>query len=299
MISIIIPFFNEKENLEKLYWELTEQLSKLKQEHEIVFINDGSTDKSLSIVEGLSKNNNNLKIISFKKRQGKGKALNTGLEMASGDLICFMDADLQDDPKDLEKFIKKINEGYDFVNGKRSSRKENFLVKFYSKLVNSFLRLVLKSPLSDINCGFKLFKKSVAIDIDLYSNNFRFLPLAAYFKGFNVTEVEVNNRPRIYGKSKFGPGKLFIGMIDTLTATFIYKFAENPLHFFGIIGGFLSMLGFVILFVLGIERIFFQQLLYRRPMLFLGIVLLIVGVQIVMTGILGELIVYLNKKQKK
>jgi len=299
MISIIIPFFNEEDNLKKLYRELTEELGKLKQEHEIIFINDGSTDKSLSMAEELKKNNDNLKIINFKKRQGKGKALDAGLKIVSGDLVCFMDADLQDDPRDLEKFIKKIGEGYDFVNGKRFLRKENPVVKFYSKLANSFLKFILKSPLSDINCGFKLFKKNVMEDIDLYSNNFRFLPLAAYYKGFSVGEVEVNNRSRIHGKSKFGPGKLFIGMIDTLTATFIYKFAENPLHFFGIIGGFLSMLGFIILLVLGIERIFFQQLLYRRPMLFLGIVLLIVGVQIVMTGILGELIVYLNKKQKK
>ncbi len=297
MISIIIPFFNERENLEKLYTELERELHILKIDYEIIFINDGSTDNSETVIEKLKKDN--IRLISFRKRSGKGKALNAGLDQARGDLICFMDADLQDDPKDLQKFMAKINEGYDFVNGYRSLRKENGIVKLYSKIANSFLRSMLKSPLSDINCGFKVFKRKAIAEATLYSNNFRFLPLFAFYNGYKVGQVEINNRPRIHGKSKFGPGKLIIGIMDTLTATFIYKFEEEPLHFFGIIGGILSVLGFVILLVLGIERIFFQQLLYRRPILFLGIVLLIVGIQIVMTGILGELIVYLNKKQKK
>lgn len=295
MISIIIPFFNEEENLKKLYQEL----SKLNFDFETIFVNDGSTDKSLDIAQEIMKENKKVKVVNLKKRQGKGRALDKGLDAAAGEIICFMDADLQDDPYDLTKFMKKIDEGYDFVNGKRSSRKESPIVRFYSKTANSFLKAFLKSPLSDINCGFKVFKREVIEDFILYSNNFRFLPLAAFYQGFKVGEVEVNNRPRIHGKSKFGPAKLVIGMIDTLTATFIYKFSESPLHFFGIIGGILSIAGFLILFILGIERIFFNQLLYRRPVLFLGIVFLIVGVQIIMTGIIGELIVYFNKKNKK
>jgi len=293
MLSIIIPFYNEKENLPLLINSLKEELKKIKIKYEIIFVDDGSNDnydKNLF-------NKKNLKLFFHHKRLGKGMALKTGINKNNGDLICFMDADLQDDPKDLKKFIDKINQGFDFVNGYRLKRQDSFLVKIYSKLAQLFLKKFLKSPYSDINCGFKMFKKEVIEDFIFYGNNFRFFPLYVYYQGFKVNEVVVNNQPRRYGKTKFGKGKLIIGIFDTLTAYFLYKFSEKPLHFFGVVGGIFFIIGFLISLYLTIERLFFNVLLYRRPILFLGVLLIIVGVQIIMTGIIGELIVYLNKKK--
>ncbi len=297
MISVIIPFHNEKENLPILYDQLFQALPKLGEDFEVIFIDDGSLDHSSeALVEKMS--DDRFQLIRHGKQLGKGRGLNTGIKKAQGDIMVFMDSDLQDDPEDLAQFYAKIQEGYDFVNGIRAKRKDNPVVKMYSKLASVFLRTFLKSPFTDINCGFKMFKRSVLQDFVLYANNFRFLPLATYYHGFRVTEIPVNNKPRIHGVSKFGSKKLIVGIFDTLTAYFLYQFSERPLHFFGSIGGIFFLTGFITAFVLSIQRIFFGMLLYRRPSLLLAVLLMIVGIQIFMTGIIGELIVYVNKKKK-
>lgn len=295
MISIIIPFYNEKDNLPILIDRLVDLCEKTGKGYEIVLVDDGSTD---AWRQNFQIPSFNIQIINHKKRFGKGKALMSGLNKAKGDIIILMDADLQDDPEDLAKFLKKIDEGYDFVNGIRIGRKDNLLIRFYSSLAQRFLQFFLHSPYQDINCGFKAFRRTVLSDFSFYGNNFRFFPLAVYYNGYKVTEIPVKNNPRIHGKSKYGIEKIFGGILDTLTAYFLYKFSERPLHFFGIIGGVLFFLGFIISLYLAYERLFFGILLYRRPALLLGVVLIIVGMQIVMTGIIGELIVYLDKKKK-
>ena len=295
MISIIIPFYNEKESIPVLINRLINTLKTIDEKWEIILVDDGSNDNSEFRVQN-SESNKNIKLIKHKKKLGKGQALKTGIENSSGDTIVFMDGDLQDDPVDLPKLVEKINEGYDLVNGIREKRNDNLLVKFYSKIVFWFLKIFLNSPYIDINCGYKAFKKEVLKDFIFYGNNFRFFPLAVYYNGFKVTEINVKNNKRKFGKSKFGPNKLFTGLLDTLTAYFLFKFSEKPLHFFGTIGGALFSIGFLISFYLTIERLFFGVLLYQRPLLQLGILLIIVGIQVVMTGIIGELIVYLNKK---
>jgi len=298
MISILIPFYNEEESLPLLYNQIVDTMVKLKREYEILYIDDGSTDKSVSKLKDCIQKDTHVHIIGNRKRLGKGEVLQKGIEKASGDIIIFMDADLQDDPSDIVYFLKKIDEGYDLINGVRKKRKDSFIVKLYSYFANAFLHTVMKSPFTDINCGFKAIKKDVFKEIHLYANNFRFLPLAAFYKGFKVGEVEVQNRDRIYGVSKYGWKKLYIGMMDTVTAYFIFQFAEKPLHFFGTVGlGFFGV-GFIISLYLTIERIFFNVMLYRRPILQLGILLIIIGIQIAMTGIIGELIVYLDKRKK-
>lgn len=286
MISIIIPFYNERENLPILVDLLVKELKN--KEYEILLVDDGSTDNFQT----------NIKLLKHKKRLGKGMALKTGIENSKGEIIVFMDADLQDDPADLEKFFRKIDEGNDFVNGIRINRhKENFLLEVYSFLAGMFLKKFLNSPFTDINCGFKVFRRKVLKDFVFYGNNFRFFPLYVFYNGFKVGEIEVKNNPRKFGKSKFGPGKLFTGVFDTLTAYFLYRFSEKPLHFFGSIGSAVFSLGFLISLYLTIERLFFGVLLVTRPLLWLGILLIIIGIQIIMTGIIGELIVYLHKKK--
>ncbi len=293
MISIIIPFYNESESLPILTDQLIDVMNKIKKEYEIILIDDGSNDADAS---KLIIKSEELKIIKHKKKLGKGRALKTGLENSKGDIIVFMDADLQDDPKDIRNFLKKIDEGHDFVNGIRANRQESIIVKTYSKIASSFLRTFLHSPFTDINCGFKAFKKEVLNDFSFYGNNFRFFPLAAYLSGNKVSEIAVINNKRKFGKTKFGKSKIFIGILDTLTAYFLFKFSEKPLHFFGIIGAILFLVGFLVSLYLAIERIFFGVLLYQRPLLQLGILLIIIGIQVVMTGIIGELVVFLNKK---
>lgn len=291
MISIIIPFYNEAENIPIL---LDEIQKKVHEEHEIILVDDGS-DVSANIKQLTT----NIVILHHKTRQGKGAALQTGIQKARGEIIIFMDGDLQDDPSDIAAFVQKMKEGFFVVNGVRTKRKDSFLVQLYSRVANWFLRTVLSSPFTDINCGFKALRKEVLAEIPLYANSFRFLPLEASYRGFKVTEIPVNNRERKYGISKFGSKKLIGGILDTITAFFLYQFAEKPLHFFGSIGGVLFLVGFIISLYLSIERIFFNVLLYRRPILQLGVVLIIVGIQILMTGLIGELIVYLNKKKEK
>lgn len=295
MISIIIPFHNEVESLSILVNQLNEELNKLNTVFEIILIDDGSTDNPQSVIHNLS----NVKLFAHQKKLGKGQGLRTGIENSKGEIIVFMDGDLQDDPEDLPKLLEKIDEGYDFVNGIREKRNDNLVVKFYSKIVAMFLKVFLNSPFTDINCGYKAFKKEVLSNFIFYGNNFRFFPLAVFYNGYKVTEINVKNNMRKFGKSKFGPGKLFTGLLDTLTAYFLFKFSEKPLHFFGIIGGITFLIGFLISLYLTIERLFFGVLLVTRPLLWLGILLIIIGIQIVMTGIIGELIVYLSKKNNK
>lgn len=302
MISVIIPFYNEEESLPFLYKELSFELEKTGKEYEIVFVDDGSEDESKSKIEHIQHEKNHkghVALISHRRRMGKGTALLSGIQESHGEIIVFMDADLQNDPQDIPHFLKKIDEGYDFVNGVRENRRDSSVIKFYSALGNIFLKKYLKSPFTDINCGYKAMKKKVLEEIVLYANNFRFLPVAAYLKGFHVTEIMVKHHKRVHGVSKFGIGKIFIGLFDMLTAYFIYRFAERPLHFFGPIGGAVFLSGFLLSLYLAIERIVYGILLFKRPVLLLGILLLIIGIQIIMTGIIGELIVYLNKKVKK
>lgn len=294
MISIIIPFYNEEKNIPILLDEIKSVMKNEEIDYEIVLIDDGSQYK----VEEKYIQTKNIHIFYHKKRMGKGEALRTGVKHAQGTIIAFMDGDLQDDPHDIKKFIKKLNEGNDLVNGMRGQRKDSFLIKMYSFFANIVLRTIFHSPFSDINCGFKMFKKETLNDFPLYGNNFRFFPLSVYYRGYKISEVLVNNRKRLNGESKFGPFKLFTGILDMVTAYFVYIFAERPLHFFGTIGAILFLVGFIISLYLAVERIFFNVLLYRRPMLQLGIVLIIVGIQIIMTGLIGELIVYLDKNKK-
>ncbi len=299
MLSVIIPFHNEEKNLTLLHKELVPVLKKLNKEYELVLVNDGSTDTSQKEAEALIKKDATVKLVVVWKRSGKGKALAEGIKQARGETLIFMDADLQDDPKDIPNLLKKLEEGLDFVNGIRMTRKDHSLVLLYSSLANKLIRKILKSPFTDVNCPFKVMKREVLNDVVFYGNNFRFLPLAIYYQGHAVGEIPVQNRPRKYGVSKFGTGKLMTGLFDTLTAYFLYRFSESPLHFFGPVGIFVFLGGLIITSNLAIQRIFYGRLLYRRPILNLGVLLIIVGIQIVMTGIIGELIVYFHKKNGK
>lgn len=301
MLSIIIPFYNEEESLPVLINQLIDTVKTVKEKWEIILVDDGSDDAYASEFRVHSDSiGTKFKVIKHRKRLGKGKALLTGFNNSKGNIIVFMDADLQNDPSDLSKFLDKINQGYDLVNGWRKNRQDNIFKTLPSSIFNLFLlKIFLRSKFHDINCGFKTMRREVLEIIPLYGDNYRFLPLMADQEGFKTTEVIIAHHPRRFGKSKYGFWHLLFGMFDTLTTYFIYKFSEKPLHFFGLVGGSLFLIGFLISLYLTVERVFLGILLYRRPLLFLGILLIIVGLQIVMTGIIGELIVHLNKKSNR
>lgn len=289
MISVIIPFHNERENLAMLLARLRASLKTIR--HELIFIDDGSTDNGRELLD------KEVNVIVHRRRSGKGEALAAGIKRAKGDIYIFMDADLQNHPEDIPEFLEKLNEGYDVVNGNRVNRFDSPLIKWYSGLANAFLRRLLRSPFEDINCGFKAFRKQVFDEVVVYGNNFRFLPLAAFYSGYRVTEIPIEHSKRTHGVSKFGLSKAFIGVLDTVSTYFLFKFSEKPLHFFGMVGGVLLSFGSLILLYLGFERLVLQHMIYQRPILFLGMLLVIVGVQVIASGFIGELIVYLNKKK--
>ncbi len=297
MISVIIPFYNERKNLSEVIPALQNELHALGDAYEIILVDDGSSDMRAEDIDHVKKLSN-VQLIRLGRRMGKGKALAAGLARAKGAYIVFMDADFQDDPADLKVLYAKLQEGFDLVNGYRHDRKDTSVIKWYSGIARWVLQSYLNSPFSDINCGFKIFRKELLEKMTLYGNNFRFFPLAAFYEGYRVSEAPVHNRPRLHGVSKFGARKLFTGMLDMLSAYFLYRFSDRPLHFFGPIGAVFFLLGGAVLTYITYERIFLGVLLYRRPALQYSIFLVILGIQIIMTGILSELIVYMHKSKR-
>lgn len=296
MISVIIPFYNEQENLPELITRLHSVLQRMKEKYELILVDDGSTDSYESV---LPKKSPEVHLIKHRRRMGKGRALQSGFDRSKGDVIVFMDADLQDDPDDVPKFIAEIENGHEFVNGWRKNRLDPVSKTLPSSIFNYFLlKKLLKSRYHDINCGFKAMKREVLEEYTFYGDNYRFLPILADRRGFRVTEVVVTHHPRRHGVSKYGFFRIFFGFFDTVTTYFIYSFAEKPLHFFGPIGGLFFLVGSLITSYLTIERLFFGVELYKRPLLLAGVFLTIVGIQVIMTGIIGELIVYWHKTHR-
>ncbi|MBI2051769.1 glycosyltransferase family 2 protein [Candidatus Roizmanbacteria bacterium] len=298
MLSVIVPFHNEAESLKVLYPKLIRVAERMRKPYEVIFVDDGSTDESISKLQ--SKNQKEqIKIIAHRKRLGKGRALLSGFQASKGDVLVFMDADLQDDPEDIPVFLSAIEKGYDLINGWRKERVDPLHKTVPSFILNNLLlKPLLRSRYHDVNCGFKAMRRTVLEQIPLYGDNYRFIPILAEKEGFKTSEVPVKHKPRKYGRSKYGVLRLFSGFFDTVTTYFIFRFSEKPLHFFGPVGLIIFLVGFGISLYLTIERLFFGVLLFRRPALLLGVLLIIVGIQIVMTGVIGELLVYLSKKQQ-
>ncbi len=295
MISVVVPVFNEEESVLHLFKELLFALSGLQVRYEIIFIDDGSTDESLKILQSLEKKEKNIKVFSFRKNLGKAEALMLGFQRAKGEYVVTLDADLQDVPSEIPKLIKKGKEGWDVVCGWRKDRNDGFQKVLSSKLFNHFARFFWKLRLHDYNCGLKVYTKDAAKSVHLYGGLHRFIPILAFQQGFSVTEVIVAHRQRKYGKSKYGFSKLWKDLPDIFTMLFLSKYSNRPLHFFGTIGGVLITSGVMILSYLTI--VWFQgESIGRRPLLFLGMLLVISGLQVLFTGFLADLILNIAKK---
>ena len=230
MISAVIPVFNEEESLEAFYDVLISNISKIDNNYEVIFVDDGSLDKTLEILKGLESKNKNVKILSFRQHRGKAEALTSGFRQANGDLIVTLDADLQDRPEEIEKLIKKQEEGFDLVSGWRKNRKDSLKTRISSQFFNFLMSAFWGVNLHDYNCGLKLYKKDAAKSLNLYGGMHRFIPLLVSERGFNVTEIPVVHEKRKFGKSKYGFSKIFKDVPDMFTILFLTKYAKRPLQ---------------------------------------------------------------------
>ena len=297
-LSFVIPVFNESESMNILYSEIIENVSSLSQidEYEIIFIDDGSDDDSFLTMKAISEKDLCVKIIKFRRNFGKSSALNTGFKNATGDIIITLDSDLQDDPKEISSFIEKINEGFDIVSGWKMKRNDKLLKRITSKIFNKVVSIAFRFNLKDHNSGFKAYKKHVIKELDIYGELHRYIPALAISKGFKITEIPVNHRKRIHGKSKFGSERFIRGFLDLLTVKLVTTFNRSPLYLFGGIGTVLTSSGILLGLYLTILRTLKLTYLSNRPLLFLSMLLIIVGLQFVSIGLIGELLVNQSRK---
>ncbi|MEK7570703.1 MAG: glycosyltransferase family 2 protein [Patescibacteria group bacterium] len=298
MLSVVVPVYNEEESLEKFYEELLRVLPDLSKKYEIIFIDDGSTDNSLSILKSLAKKNEHVRIFSFRQNLGKSEALTLGFMKAKGEYIVTLDADLQDKPTEIQKLLVRAENGTDVVCGWRKDRKDSQNAVLSSKLFNAFAGMFWGLQLHDYNCGLKVYRKDAARSLYLYSGMHRFIPLLAYQQGFTVEEVAVDHAERKFGESKYARGiiKIFQNLPDMFTMLFLAKYSKRPMHFFGVIGGTLFVVGFVIFSYLCIIW-FMGESIGTRPLLTLSILLILSGLQTFLTGFLADLIINISHKE--
>lgn len=290
-LSVIIPLLNEEESLPELTEQIVRVLEKIQiSYYEILFIDDGSTDNSFNIIKKLREKNNKIHCIRFRRNYGKSAALASGFKKAKGKYIITMDADLQDDPEEIPNLLKKLDEGYDLVSGWKKKRYDPISKTIPSKFFNYVTSKVSGVKLHDFNCGLKAYKSAVVKSLHVYGEMHRYLPALAHFEGFKVTEIPVHHHARKYGTTKFGLSRFVYGFLDLLTVLVTAKYMKRPLHFFGSVGSILAAIGFIINLVLTIDWFLGTKNLSNRPLLTLGIALIIVGVQFISLGLLGELI---------
>jgi len=296
-LTILVPLFNEEGSLPELYENLNSVLREFKRSYEIIFIDDGSTDSSYKILENLFQTDNNVRVFQFRKNYGKSAALSCGFEHALGKYVITMDADLQDDPEGIPGLIEKIEDGYDLISGWKKKRYDPFIKRTSSKFYNLVTSFISGIRLHDFNCGIKAYRSDVVKSIRIYGQLHRFIPVLAYWQGFKVGEMVVKHHPRKYGKTKFGISRFAAGLFDLFTVIFLHKFRKRPLHLFGSLGLFSFLVGLIINLVLAYQRIFAEKYLSNRPLLFLAVMLVIVGIQFISIGLLGEMITETQKRQ--
>jgi glycosyltransferase involved in cell wall biosynthesis len=293
-ISVLIPVFNEERSVEALYNELLFVLKSTGYPYEIIFIDDGSTDQTLQRLKRLSP----VTVLSFGCNLGKSKALQAGFDYADAEIILTIDGDLQDDPKEIPRFVEELQKGYDLVCGWKYKRQDPWNKRFFSKIANFVNRLITKTKIHDMNCCFKAYRKEVVKSLKLHGEMHRFIPTLAANEGFRVTEIKINHRPRLHGRSKYGFSRLLKGLFDFLTVMLLRKFSDRPMHYFGLLGGGLSMAGLVVLSYLSYLRLFLGIHIGGRPLLLFGILLLLMGLQFLSLGFIGELIIRTQGKDR-
>lgn len=295
-LSFVIPANNEEGSVTRLYREIVKVVKRLRLSYEIIFVDDGSDDSTHEILLRLHKKDRLVRVIRLRGRFGKSIALSVGFGRALGDTIITMDADLQDDPEEIPNFLKKLDEGYDLVSGWKKKRFDPITKTLPSKLGNLLTRLLTGVTLHDLNCGYKAYRKDVVKNLNLYGELYKFIPILARTQKFKVAEIPVKHRRRGYGKSKYGWERNIKGVLDLITVVFLAGYVRRPGHFFGGVGLISFLVGFTIGLYIAYLRITTGSIQYRQPLLFLGVLLMLMGIQFITTGLLAEMIVYSGQK---
>ncbi len=289
MISVVVPLLNEEHSLETLYHEIANALEPLDQGFEVVFVDDGSTDGSLSVLSRMHDELPNVVVIHLRRNFGKAAALQAGFLEAKGDLVITIDADLQDDPAEIPKLLAKLDEGFDLVSGWKTRRNDPFTRRLFSRIFNWSTGVISGVRLHDVNCGLKAYRAEVLRGLRIYGELHRFIPVLASYQGYRVAEIPVNHRARQHGSSRYGPERYIRGFFDLLSVTFMGRYRYRPLHLFGGIGLLMGAIGFVILTYLTMLWLWGHGI-GTRPLLSLGVLLMVVGIQFVSLGLISELL---------
>ncbi len=299
-LSVIIPLYNEEENVPLLYEKLKEFLESLKKEYEMLFVDDGSADRTLSILEEIQSKDNRVVVLSLRRNFGQTAAFAAGFDFARGDIVVTMDGDLQNDPADISKLLDLIKD-HDLVSGWRKKRKDPFFSRRLPSLVaNWLISKVTGVKLHDYGCSLKAYRRDVIKNLKLYGEMHRFIPAVASWYGVRVAEVEVAHHLRLKGKSKYGISRTLKVVLDLITVKFLQSFSTKPIQFFGPIGVICGLLGFLLSLYLTFEKIFLGHQIGGRPLLLLGALLIIVGIQLIGMGLLGEMLVRVyHESQRK
>ena len=290
--SVVIPLYNERDNLAPLHAELSSVMQSVGRAYEIIFVDDGSTDGSLDALRQIKSADSNVRVIALARNSGQTAALVCGFSRASGDVIIAMDADMQNDPGDIPKLLAKLDEGYDLASGWRTERwqEERFTRRLPSMAANSLISAMTGVRLHDYGCTFKAYRRDVARNLQLYGEMHRFVPAIAAENGARIAEVEIGFRPRRAGTSKYGLWRVVRTLLDLITVKFLSVYSDAPIQVFGLIGLALSGLGSLWTFILVMEKVLLGEELSKRPALILAVMLVIVGVQFVVFGLLGEML---------
>jgi len=291
-ISVIVPIFNEKDNIDKLYGQLRQVLHDTNKNYEIIFVDDGSTDGAFDLLRQLHQKDMNVKAIKFRKNFGQTAAMSAGFDYASGEAIVTMDGDLQNDPKDIPRLLEKIDEGFDIVSGWRVGRKDPFFSKrLPSYFANKLISWVTGVKLHDYGCTLKAYRREIIKKVNLYGEMHRFIPAIASWMGISEAEIKVRHHPRKHGKSKYGLSRTFNVILDLITVKFLLSFSTKPIQIFGFWGLLSLVLGGVTGLVVVLMKIMMKVDMTGNPLLYLTVLFLFVGIQFIMLGLLGEILV--------
>jgi len=291
-VSFVVPVFNEAENIPDLYREMAAAGDGLGLSFEMIFIDDGSTDGSFPALRALRSTDSRVKVIRLRRNFGQTAALSAGFDYAHGDVIITLDADLQNDPADARRLIAKIQEGYDIVSGWRVKRRDKlFSKRLPSKVANLLISWITKVHLHDYGCTLKAFRKDVVKNIKIYGEMHRFIPAIASMIGVAIAEIPVDHRPRLHGKSKYNLSKSMRVFLDLLTVKFLMSYSTRPLQIFGLLGVLTGGVGGVLGIILSYQRLVLKQSVSNRPLLLLAVLLIVIGIQFITMGLLGEIMV--------
>ena len=289
VISVVVPLLNEERSLDTLYREIAAALQSRDDAFEVIFVDDGSTDGSADVLGQLHEESPHVVVVRLRRNFGKAAALQAGFLEARGDIVVTMDADLQDDPAEIPRLLAKLDEGFDLVSGWKAHRNDPWTRRIASRLFNWSVAVVSGVRLHDVNCGLKAYRAEALRGMRIYGELHRFIPVLAAYRGFRVAEIPVNHRARVHGRSRYGSVRYIRGFFDLISVTFMGRYRHRPLHLFGGIGVGMGAVGFLLLAYLSVLW-FAGEAIGHRPLLTLGVLLLVVGIQFISLGLLSELI---------